>query len=667
MVRVKTLVAVHLWAFCIALTQAQSANIRLSSFPTATVADSRSTITVTVELRDSNGKFVPDGTQVLLQTTIGSFRESQVSTVSGYARGILVSGSIPGTAKITAICPQFGATTNLEVEMLSDRSLLSSSREFAEVVAPGYLQMSYERRILAAAAPNNGVHIRFLGIEIEADDVQIEPNSLEVKARRAWLQINQHRTYFDQLNFDLKRRKGVGITQAEVTRPAAIVGQGRGFGLMMEKVNKLAQVEVNSSGIRPLELGLPEDTFQFQDLSQSTSLIAARKAVIFPNRQIQFQKAEILIDGARMLKFPLFEAKLDGSATPVLGESVVNISNSKPSVNYPYYLSLKPGETSLLRFHTGDRYGRSLSTNNGAFIDYELNWNRGSDSDGGLVFSGLGRNDWSLGLRHYVKMGSDSSFSAEMNTPTGRSALSTLNFNQGFRGYQANVSLSSNSSFRGPLARNNIVSAVIEKDPLKLGSLPLKVFFGISANAQTLVNETDRTSQSGVGLRMRTQLDQRRLDKKSTLDGSITFSKLGGHNAKSAFGTVASLAIRSRVAQAAYISMGYDYVNDGLSSALTGKHRVSMQGYMNTGRLSLSGLTSRGIDGPTGSTQLDLNYTFSGLWRFGFSQTIDRYLQGSFVDYNAVLAYRYGIREFGLTYSKNTKKLGLQLLGSSFN
>src|SRR5688572_29335276 len=140
-----------------------TATIRLSTFPSAAVADNRSTITVTAEVRDLNGRHVPNGTEVVFVANPGEFQESVVKTVDGYARAVYVAGAIPGMVKITASSYAFGATSQIELELVSDRSLLSSANEYIEVVAPQYLMYSMDLRLLGAAGPNKGVYLRYKG------------------------------------------------------------------------------------------------------------------------------------------------------------------------------------------------------------------------------------------------------------------------------------------------------------------------------------------------------------------------------------------------------------------------------------------------------------------------------------------------------------------------
>ena len=46
---------------------------------------------------------MPDGTQVVLNTTLGNFRESIVRTSSGVARTTLVAGNIPGQTSTVSL------------------------------------------------------------------------------------------------------------------------------------------------------------------------------------------------------------------------------------------------------------------------------------------------------------------------------------------------------------------------------------------------------------------------------------------------------------------------------------------------------------------------------------------------------------------------------------
>ncbi|RYI99869.1 MAG: hypothetical protein EON47_15470 [Acetobacteraceae bacterium] len=135
----KRLAAAFALAALAAAAMAQQ-GINLQTFPTMSVADGRSTVTVTATVRDANGKTVPDGTRVIFNTSLGYFREPMVTTTQGIARGILVAPGVPGSARLTinALTSQ-SIPTVLDYEFVGDRSLLSSAQEYIEIVSPSAL------------------------------------------------------------------------------------------------------------------------------------------------------------------------------------------------------------------------------------------------------------------------------------------------------------------------------------------------------------------------------------------------------------------------------------------------------------------------------------------------------------------------------------------------
>ena len=174
----------------------------VTAFPSISVADGRSTTTISATVRDSNGRPVADGTRVGFTTTLGQFRQSVVTTSSGVARAVLVAGGVPGIAKITATALTANAApTTLEFEFVADRKLLASAQEYIEVVTAGAMQYSTDTysKLMSASAPDQGVSVRYRDMQISADDVQIDiPNSI-IRAKRARLKFGKINQDFEQL------------------------------------------------------------------------------------------------------------------------------------------------------------------------------------------------------------------------------------------------------------------------------------------------------------------------------------------------------------------------------------------------------------------------------------------------------------------------------------
>ncbi len=191
----------------------QTGYVQVSTYPAAMVADGHSTLTVTAMASSANGTPVPDGTQILFTTDLGTFRSDTVGTTSGYARAILVAGTISGSATVKVKVLGFGiAPTDVVVQLVADRSLLSSAKEYVEIVSPTYLKYSPQDKVIVAEAVDHGVTIRYREIEIRADIAQLNIPAYELRAKRAIVKIGHSSREYKELNLTLNTRKGHGVT-----------------------------------------------------------------------------------------------------------------------------------------------------------------------------------------------------------------------------------------------------------------------------------------------------------------------------------------------------------------------------------------------------------------------------------------------------------------------
>ncbi len=652
--------------FFAAQAQADNGQIRnITAFPTMSVADARSTVTITAIVVNSKGSPAPDGTRVTFATTLGSFRNEIVTTQGGRAQAILVAGGVPGTAVITVRTPGTAPAT-YEFEFLSDRSLLSTAKEYIEIVAPGYMTFSMDEKIIGAAGPNKSVHVRYRDVDIDADDVQLNIPTYEMRLKKATVKFGNIEQNFDECYIKLNTRKGFGVTTYIAPTVVGLKGFGTAFGFVVEDRPKYGLVEFSSLGMKPVARPLSATTFAFADLSNSMSMVAAKKAVVFPRKEVQFQKAEVLVGGVKVMRMPLYSVSLVSGATLVT-DQIVNVNDNQLAVDYPYYLSLKPGETSALRFRTGQRYGRGTSVSRGLFLDYELNWNKGDEMDGGLTVSSIARKDWSIGLRQFYRFDSRSTGSAMIEMPAGKNLFGNLNYNRQLDGWNLNFFGNASQALAGSKFSTQSYSVTLEHDPVKVGKLPVRLFYGVTADHKLASTAFGRSEQTGYGLRLRSQLNPTRLDEHTTINASFSVAQLEGQNVAKGLTLLGSASLTRQIGQAATLSATYDYSQDPFSSSLLGQHRLSLQAFYNSGRMGLNFFGTRSLDIDRMSYYADLNYRISGLWRILGSYTFDKYLTDTYMDYNATIAYRLGIREIGLTWSHRSKRFGIQVFGATFN
>ncbi len=641
-----------------AFAAADNGTIRLTLLPTITVADARSTITVSAYVYRTSGASVPDGTKVMFQTTLGTFKGDQIAeTQNGVARVILQTGSTAGTAKITASAFAFNAVSTSEIEFLSDRSMLSSANEYVEIVAPGYMMFSMDQKIIGAAGKSGGAKLRYREIEISADDLQLNANTSEVKAKKAHLKIGKLERDFDSLYIKLPARQGIGLTTYE----AEVVGEDG----TKEKRQKFGFVSVRTTGVDPVSTEVDANQFRFEDLSESTSLISADKVVVFPHKMVNFNQAQIMVGGVKVMKLPLFQVSLN-SASPVVTDSIFNLNDSQININYPYYLTLKPGQTSLLRFSTGNKYGRSSGVDRGIALDYELNWNKGDDFDGGLALTSIGKGNWGLSARQYVKFDDRSSGLAFLEMPAARSLYGSLSYNRQFDGWGLNWSANGTNSLRGSAFSNQQTQLIVEKDPIKFGKY-LRTSFGFNASANMSRSSISSRSQTALGVHYRTQLIPQKLDSSTLLNSSVTIGEQIGHNNVEGLTLTANASISKSIGRYAGLLFAYDFLQTGFNSGLTGKHQLSLQGNYAQGNFSSTFSAVRAIDVDRFSLFADMGYSLSNSWRLSYSYTLDRYFGNTYLDYTAAIGYKIGWRELGLTFSGRTKRFGIQLLGTPLN
>lgn len=661
--RVLKTVAAQTLIGLVAFASANNGTISMETFPSIAVADGRSNITISALIRDSNGRLVPDGTQVVFDSSLGAFRDKVVKTSNGYARAILVAGSIPGFARVRASALTFSASAEIEVEFVSDRELLNSAKEYFEIVGKESLVYSQSDRVIEASGQKGGAELRFRDIVVEADDLQVRIPSYEVKARRAKLTIRGQVYEFDELYYQLNKREGLGVGTftVPVHDPSAV---GR-YTIPIKPKQITAVVNITRSGLQRITGQFDRRRFDFSDISQSTSMVEAKKVIAFPRREIQFQDANVIVGGQSIMKLPLFRVNINDSS-PLVTEQFLNISNNDVAINYPHYLTLKPGETSALVFRYGNRYGTGAGAGGGAFIDYQLNWNRGDEMDGGMTFFGLGREDWGAGVRQSWSFDGVTNINTQLDFPAHKSMYASANVSHSFPGY--NVSLNGNhgrSISGGKLITNN-ANLVVEKDPLRTGLIPGNVFFGVRASQSHIITNATDQSNNNVGIQARFVSDTFRPARNSSVNASYTVARNSGTNSTKGLTHFASMTYSTMPTNGLIFNLNYDFTEDGFTSNLLGRHKVSLESFYTIGSGSVTAFMTRSLDIDRLNLNAKLNYRFGPLWRFSYGYFFDQFGPDSFQDQSLIFSYKLGIREVGLSYSQRTKRIGIELLGTSF-
>lgn len=663
MFRLKASIALFLFVVC-SFAWADTGSIKLSAFPELAVADARSTITVTAEVRQNSGRPAADGTQVVFQTTIGHFQESRVGTVDGYARAVLVAGGNAGMARITASALSLTATSTTEIEFVASRSELSSANSYVQIEAPIVLRYDVDTQILAASGASHAVTIQMGKATIQTDDMQFNVATQELRARRAKVTVKGHSYEFAVLSLNASSHRAVGTTSysSVVATPLRV---GKIIVPIVKNQRRMGLMQLKPSGeLAPVPADAPPTNFEFQEMFEEDSQILAKRAVIFPGREIQFQRAQINLSGMKIMSSPLYSLNLANGAGS-LGDQVLTVNNNKVGINYPYYMSLTPQFTSLFRFTTGQTYGRSLTGNSASLLNYEMTWNKADGAEGGLTLTGINRRDWSVDARHSLGFGDGSHLTALVSSPQRRSVFGSIGYSKPLNGYQFSLSANANQMIVGPKSDQRTLSAVLESDPRRVHSVPLTLFYGLTAtDSRTSFEDTSRSSRS-TGLRLRGQFDPFSIDRSTKVNTSFALGQRWGQ--VDGLTTNASLSL-SRSMPWGALTLNYDYADDSSFAAVAagGKQRLSLDTNYGVGKLNLHLFASRSLDADWSSFYGDMSFQVSPLYTLSAGYTLDKYLSETSLDYDLMLSYRVGIREVGLVWSRKTNKIGIEILGARF-
>lgn len=651
----------------IAPAQAQNGTIRVTVYPGIAVADDRSTINVSAEVRDRTGRLVPNGTQVVFGSRLGRFREDVVTTVNGYAVGILVAPGVPGRSTVTASVFQFNAVGSAEVEFVSSQEQLSRATDFIQIFSPRFLSYSPEQQVLEAAASNRGVRLLYRRIELEADSVQIDVNRYEVRAKQARLKVDSEWRFFEELAFNLSRRSGFGLARVKSvgTQYEPAVGFGPGIRLVPLERERLGWVQVEGDSVTPLPARPANASFAFKDLSESVTVVNARRAFIIPGRELQFQRADVYVAGNRILRVPLFQLNAN-STSPVISDQFINVTGNQLAINYPYYLGLRPTQSSLLRFRYGTPYSTGGGAAGGTFLDYEFRWNQGDLLDGSFYLQGIGRSDWSPSIRQVYRPNRDITLITSLNFPANRSLFGAVSYDHRLRGFSVGYSGNFGRSVKGASFSNEQNTLTAELDPIDLGG-PFRMFFGVSHSEDRFVRQGSTRTSNSTQVRSRAQMSPVRLGRATTVNASSFVGFQTGRNVRNGLTSGLTTTLSTQLLPSTSLMGTYEYTDSGGQSVFLGRHSLSASVYHELGNTMLSFRGTRSLDVDRFNGFAEGSYRFARDWRVLMQYSVDEYLGSGFNEWTALVGYRIGFRELGLSYSARTKRIGIELLGFGVN
>lgn len=622
----------------VALLQAQG-TVRMTAYPSALVADGISTAIITAEVRTPQGKPVPDGTQVAFSATQGVFREAVVATEGGVARATFVASALPGIAVLTASALGQSAVGETQVVLVRSIEELRTATDYVQVAGTHYLAYANEQRLITASGREGGAFVRFGLTTIEADDLQLEVDSLRVKARHARLRFGSESFLFDELTYDLRTAEGYGIAESE--------GRWQAFRIR--------------SGLRtPFTEPIPPDWFQFADISYSEMVIKARQVWFYPSDRIQFHQAEFYVGAVRALSLPLYSHALWGNGVGT--DTFIGVQSGQVYLDLPYYYALSPGQVGAFRIRTAQRASRGTGLARGLFLDLEHDYRWGM-SQGSISLTGLARNDWGFLWRHTQPLDARTRMHLWFDSPAHQGLYASVQLNHQGKGFTLGATASGSTFWDGRRARSLRTDLFVESNPRKVASFPLRQSIALSFTRTATTVGSIHQNREGIGIRARWSLIPQSLDRQTTLTGGLIVGRYFGRLPNAGWSVTGTLGVTRALGGSGTLSLNYDYSKDALGTSLLGQHRLSGTLTWNpTERLVLTGYLSRSLDVNALSYIGDASWRLSDLWRLGAGATWQVFQGSTYRDQTFTLAYRIGFRELALTWSTHTRRWSFDIL-----
>lgn len=444
--------------------------IALSANPSGLPADGTSFCTISAEVRDSDGKFAPDGTEIRFTASLGDIEE--VAEVrAGVARVRLMSANIPGTSTVTATWIDGQAVSRMTV--VFGGKDIPKGPEYIDVRADDYMAYSVDHQALEAIGK---VRLRYRSLQLEAQSVQVDLARSRIIAKGGGP------------DSPVRLISGKDVLECSMFTCDLFASQGLMLSAQKGKVQSLIITGSGWSLGPDQTMYLPEE-FDFTDLSDSGILVKATQATIFPMQRIQFRRASVYVDGKRMLSLPLYVLSLTGYQEN--GEQYVGYGTSGITLNLPFYYALSPRSTGAMLIRHGESTGwGDYGQTPGWFIDLRQQY--ATDKSQGMLSLNHVTDRWGAQFTHSQQLGSNTNAYMFIEYPAHRDLYGTMNLRRSFKRFSIGLDMFG-SKYR-TLGQSTYGGDVhIQTQSANLGKLPLK--YTLSARAD---RSTGTTVRSGL-------------------------------------------------------------------------------------------------------------------------------------------------------------------------
>lgn len=628
--------------------------IRVSVSPNVLLADGISTAIVTADVRNSSGRPARDGTEVRFYTTAGTI--TQVAfTSAGVARATLTAASIPQAANISVSVGLDQAVTT--VPMVSKVVEASVGGRVLKITGK-YVAFSEDKHFIQA---DQQVKVRYRGLEIEANSVQIDLDRNNIKALGKVNVISDDKTLIgDRLWLDLQTFEGF------------VIGVGNrkwfsGYGL-----TELPE--------RPKNLN-PD--FDLVDLTDSKLLWVSRSANYIAGERVQIQGGRAFVGGIKSIRMPYHEANLKEGINS--GGQYIGLGTAGLSLDLPLYLHMSPDSSTALRVGYGTRSGGIgyFTRQQGLSVDLVQKYGFAGKNEGEAMLTNMSSFDrWGFYWNHTQQLTGTTRLVTNLQFPEHRDLYGQMNLTSGLPIGILNLAMSVARPERtGVMAKTLSFSFESKPKPVADGKVALSATTSFYRRDPTVArvlgssfsNSRSRISIPGaeyqsVGIRARPKTVQ--LMKGLELDTSTSLQAVTGSGNSAGFGPAFDAQIRKSLPNNGTLSLGINYnrlasINDYLPSQgrLNGTLSASVPV---TRRLRLTALGNMALDAESRHSVLQLSYQATKQWRLEMLHTLFQFGQFGDQDYQFGISRPLAGRDIGIYWSRREHKFIIEFGASRF-
>lgn len=620
-------------------------SIDLSANPSSIPADGKSICTITAEVRDKDGKFVENGTEIRFSASSGVIEETG-ETSSGVARVRLESTDIQGTCIVTATWVEGQATSQINVQF-GDVEAQPRGPRYVSVDADDYLAYSVDYKVLEALG---NVKIRYRSLEMQAHEVQVDMEKNRIIARGG-------------ADDPVKLVTSEGVKEGSLFT-CDLMGS-RSFLISSER-GEVVQVDFTKAKpeiIKAEEISYSPEEFDFADLSDSSVLFKAKQATVFPYDKIQFKKANLYVDGKRMFTLPLYVLSLTGNQAD--GDQYVGYSTGGLTFNLPAYYSLSPTSSGALLARYGESTGwGEYGQKPGWFMDLRQKYTT-DNSQGVFTLSQITSGDWGAHFTHSQQLDDRTNGYLYLDYPSHRDISANLNLNRSFD--QFNVGLGLYGDIYEEGSDSFITDLDIQTRQKPFGKLPFK--YSLSSSSECSWGSGLYAKNFTQSLRGNLYMNPKKLSSNLTLRSSLGLGYIMGNPSLSGMSTLANAVLDWRPSTYNSVQLSYQLSNRASVHSSTSGASQSVSAVCSFGdgknwRGYLYAL--RGLDRPTTTISGDLSYRIGNNWRAGIRSFVADYGSSSFNNLELELGYSIDSREVIAVWSQSEKKVMFELGSGMF-